>query len=118
MGPAEQVEGRERAKGNVAEETSSRTPRRGLLSQALSRVRQAPADACTSTRGKSPVWECRTPGSVRGVLGNRHPYRDCQRHYEDQSLQCTMLLGRARVASLYMSDCGGNCREHVARIES
>ena len=41
-GPAEQVEGRERAKGNVAEETGSRTQRRGLLSQALSRVRQAP----------------------------------------------------------------------------
>jgi len=54
-GPAEKVEGRERAKGNVAEETRSRTPRRGRLSQALSRVWQAPAGACTSTRGKSPV---------------------------------------------------------------
>jgi len=31
-----------------------------------------------TTRGKSPVRECRTPGSVRGVLGNRHPYRDRQ----------------------------------------
>ena len=76
MGPAEQVEGREWAKGHVAEETRSQTPRRGLLSQALNRVRQAPADACTSTRGRSPVRECRTPGSVRGVPGNRHPYRD------------------------------------------
>jgi hypothetical protein len=28
------------------------------------------------TRGRSPVRECRTPGSVRGVPGNRHPYRD------------------------------------------
>ena len=28
------------------------------------------------TRGRSPVRSCRTPGSVRGVLGNRHPYRD------------------------------------------
>jgi hypothetical protein len=27
-------------------------------------------------RGKSPVRECRTPGSVRGEPGNRHPYRD------------------------------------------
>jgi len=54
-GPAEQVEGRERAKGNVAEETRSRTQRRGLLSHALSRVRQAPLGAYTSTRGKSPV---------------------------------------------------------------
>ena len=31
---------------------------------------------CVTTRGRSPVRECRTPGSVRGVLGNRHPYRD------------------------------------------
>jgi RNA-directed DNA polymerase len=29
-----------------------------------------------TTRGKSPVRSCRTPGSVRGVLGNQHPYRD------------------------------------------
>jgi hypothetical protein len=54
-GPAEQGEGRARATGNVAESTRSRTQRRGLLSQALSRVRQAPAGACTSTRGRSPV---------------------------------------------------------------
>jgi hypothetical protein len=47
MGPAEKVEGRERAKGNVAESTRSRTQRRGLMSHALSRVRQAPLGACT-----------------------------------------------------------------------
>ena len=47
QGPAEKVEGRELAKGNVAEETRSRTQRRGLLSHALSRVRQAPSGACT-----------------------------------------------------------------------
>jgi RNA-directed DNA polymerase len=29
-----------------------------------------------TTRGRSPVRSCRTPGSVRGVPGNRHPYRD------------------------------------------
>ena len=78
LGAAEQVEGRERAKGNVAEQTRSRTQRRGLLSQALSRVRQAPSGACKETRGRSPVRERRTPGSVRGVPGNRHPYRDLQ----------------------------------------
>ena len=27
-------------------------------------------------RGGSPVRECRTPGSVRGVRANTHPYRD------------------------------------------
>ena len=33
---------------------------------------------CVPTQGRSPVRECRTPGSVRGVSGNRHPYRDLQ----------------------------------------
>jgi len=47
-GPAEKVEGRERAKGNVAEYTRSRTQGRGLLSHALSRARQAPLGACAS----------------------------------------------------------------------
>ena len=42
----------------------------------------------------------------------------CQRPYEDQAWQCTMLLSRARVASLCISDCWGNCKEHVASIES
>jgi hypothetical protein len=33
-----------------------------------------------TTQGRSPVRWCRTPGSGRGVSGNRHPYRDhlCQ----------------------------------------
>jgi RNA-directed DNA polymerase len=31
---------------------------------------------CVTTRGKSPVRSCRTPGSVRGGPGNWHPYRD------------------------------------------
>ena len=39
-----------------------------------------------------------------------------QRHYEDQSLQCTMLLSRSRVCRIRMSDCWGNGREHVASI--
>jgi hypothetical protein len=30
----------------------------------------------SNTRGGSPVRESRTPGSVRGVLSNEHPYRD------------------------------------------
>ena len=57
MGPAEEVEGRERAKGNVAEETRSRTQGRGLLSHALSRVRTVGTCGCrrVTTRGRSPV---------------------------------------------------------------
>ena len=31
---------------------------------------------CVTTRGRSPVRSCRTPGSVRGASGNRRPYRD------------------------------------------
>src|SRR3954453_22065813 len=30
----------------------------------------------SNTQGRSPVRELRTPGSVRGVSGNRHSYRD------------------------------------------
>ena len=57
MGPAEKVEGREVAKGNVAEQTRSRTQRRGLLSHALSRVRTVGTFGCLRviTRGRSPV---------------------------------------------------------------
>ena len=31
---------------------------------------------CVTTQGRRPVRSCRTPGSVRGVPGNRPPYRD------------------------------------------
>ena len=57
LGPAEKVEGRELAKGNVAEHTRSRTQRRGLLSHALSRVRTGGTFGCLHviTRGRSPV---------------------------------------------------------------
>ena len=41
-----------------------------------------------TTQGKSPVRSCRTPGSVRGVSGNRHPYRDRQ----PSRLACTLSL--------------------------
>jgi hypothetical protein len=33
----------------------------------------------SNTQGGSPVRESRTPGSVRGVLSNEHPYRDSVR---------------------------------------
>src|SRR5262249_59950287 len=47
-GPAEKVEGRERAKGNVAQHSRGRTQCRGSLSQVLDRVRQASLGVCTS----------------------------------------------------------------------
>jgi hypothetical protein len=42
------------------------------------RPRTAGSGRCwhVMSRGRSPVRECRTPGSVRGVPGNWHPYRD------------------------------------------
>ena len=42
-----------------------------------------------TTRGRSPVREGRTPGSVRGVPGNRHPYRDrLRRGRKNQAFPC------------------------------
>jgi hypothetical protein len=42
------------------------------------RLRTAGTFGCLRviTQGRSPVQECRAPGSVRGVLGNQHPYHD------------------------------------------
>ena len=56
-GLAEKVEGRELAKGNVAEQTRSRTQRRGLLSHEPSRVRTVGTCGCLRviTQGRSPV---------------------------------------------------------------
>ena len=77
-GAAEKGEGRELAKGNVAEQTRRRTQCRSLLSHAPSRVRTVSTFGCLRViiRGRSPVQSCRTPGSACGVPGNRHPYRN------------------------------------------
>ena len=74
QGPAEKVEGRERAKGNVVQHTRGRTQSR-VLPVTGARRRTAGIFGCrrVTTRGRSPVRECRTPGSGRGVLGNWHP---------------------------------------------
>jgi hypothetical protein len=45
-GPAAEVEGRERAKGNAMEHTRGRTQGRETLSHVLDGVRQAPSDVC------------------------------------------------------------------------
>ena len=65
-GPAEQVEGRERAQGHVAEETRSRTQRRGLLSQALGCVRPAPPGTCASDPRQEPGAGVPHAGSCAG----------------------------------------------------
>jgi len=76
QGPAETVEGRERAKGNVVGPAGA-GPRAGASchrrSPAYGRHLRGPG---RSTRGRSPVRECRTPGSVRGAARKGRPYRD------------------------------------------
>ena len=75
-GPAaEWVEQRAGAEGNAGQPHTRRAQYRGSVTQGRERVRQA--DALPSiTRGGSRVRELRPLGSVRGVPGNRHPYRD------------------------------------------
>ena len=72
---AEAMEGRGRLKGNPRQAHSHRTLSRVRLSQDLERVRPV-ATPGVITRGRSPVREIRTPGSVRGDGGNSVPYRD------------------------------------------
>jgi len=72
---AERVERRAEAEGNTGELRTRRTLRRARVSQWLARVRQTVLALPLLTRGGSPVRELRTPGSVRGVPGNGHPYR-------------------------------------------
>jgi hypothetical protein len=84
---AEWAEPRGKAKGNTGEKRTRRTLGRESVFQRLDRVRLAARQkgpSCASppnTRGKSPVRESRPPGSVRGVSGNGHSYRDypCKR---------------------------------------
>jgi hypothetical protein len=71
---AERVERRAEAEGNTRELRTRRTQGRDRLPQWFARVRHTALPSLT--RGGSPVRELRTPGSVRGVLGNGHPYRD------------------------------------------
>src|SRR5262252_2952961 len=55
-----------------------------------------------TTQGKSPVRSCRTPGSVRGVSGNRHPYRDRPRQRRRDVLG--IMYHRLQIVSQYSLD--------------
>ena len=75
--PAESVEGRGLTKENAEPSLLDRTLRRASRSRGLLGVRQAAmCGLIVIIRDKSRMREFRTYGSVRGVLGNRHPYRD------------------------------------------
>ena len=71
---AESVERRAGTKGNVDQQRTRRTQRRISVSQMLARIRQH--IVAVDTRGGNRMRESCTYGSVRGVRGNSHPYRD------------------------------------------
>jgi hypothetical protein len=71
---AESVERRAETKGNVDQQRTRRTQRRISVSQMLARIRQHIVAA--DTQGGNRMRESCTYGSVRGVRGNSHPYRD------------------------------------------
>src|SRR5258708_30141350 len=71
---AESVERRAGTKGNVDQQRTRRTQRRISVSKMLARIRQH--IVAVDTRGGNRMRESCTYGSVRGVRGNSHPYRD------------------------------------------
>jgi putative ABC transport system substrate-binding protein len=81
---AESVERRAETKGNVDQQRTRRTQRRISVSQMLARIRQH--IVAVDTQGGNRMRESCTYGSVRGVRGNSHPYRD------RFLLQCICLL--------------------------
>jgi hypothetical protein len=70
---AEWAEQRAGTKGNTGQPHTRRTQSRDSVSQGLDRVRHR---LPSNTRGRSRMPELGTYGSVRGVPGNGHPYRD------------------------------------------
>src|SRR5229473_1009680 len=72
---AELVERRAETKGNVDQQSTRRTQRRISVSKMLlARIRQQ--IVAVDTRGGNWMRESCMYGSVRGVRGNSHPYRD------------------------------------------
>ena len=71
---AEPVERRAETKGNADQQRTRRTQRRISVSKMLARIRQHLV--AVDTQGGNRMRESCTYGSVRGVRGNSHPYRD------------------------------------------
>ena len=81
---AELVERRAETKGNADQQRTRRTQRRISVSKMLARIRQH--IVAVDTQGGNRMRESCTYGSVRGVRGNSHPYRD-------RLLCCTAYVG-------------------------
>src|SRR6266487_1800431 len=80
---AEPAEPRAETKGNVGQQSTRRTQSRISVSQMLARIRQH--IVAVDTQGGNRMRESCTYGSVRGVRGNSHPYRD--------AICCTAYVG-------------------------
>ena len=70
----EPVERRAETKGNAGQQSTCRTQSRVSVSKMLARIRQH--IVAVDTQGGNRMRESCTYGSVRGVRGNSHPYRD------------------------------------------
>ena len=92
---AELVERRAETKGNADQQRTRRTQRRISVSKMLARIRQH--IVAVDTQGGNRMRESCTYGSVRGVRGNSHPYRD-------------------RFAALHEFGCGTMCECRVVRV--
>src|ERR1700730_15681148 len=92
---AESVERRAETKGNVDQQRTRRTQRRISVSQMLARIRQH--IVAVDTQGGNRMRESCTYGSVRGVRGNSHPYRE----------ECSLLQCMSRLLCRF-SDAGGD----------
>ena len=73
---AESLEGRPGTKENPQQPHMRPTQGGPRMSQGLEGVRQAAFALTPSIQGRSRMREIRSYGSERGVLGDRHPYRD------------------------------------------
>jgi hypothetical protein len=71
---SELVERREGAEENTGQASTRRTPSRVSVPPGLDRVRTTVSPS--NIQGGSRMRECRTSGSVRGVLSNGHSYRN------------------------------------------
>jgi hypothetical protein len=93
---AEPVEPRAETKGNVDQQSTRRTQRRISVSQLLARIRQH--IVAVDTQGGNRMRESCTYGTVRGVRGNSHPYRD-----QCCSLRCMSPVVARSVSAASMS---------------
>jgi hypothetical protein len=105
---AEWVEQRAGAEGNAGQPHTCRAQNRKSVPQGLERVRQAALPSIT--QGGSRMPESGTFGSVRGVPGNGHPYRDQLPPQRGVARSCSMSARVAAVGGRKKSEICGYVR--------